>query len=59
MPDENKPSTLGDQIKSAQESMRNWPEWMREAARFSGQPGPGESSAQQQSDRTDSSEKSR
>jgi hypothetical protein len=40
MPDENKPSTLGDQIKSAQESLRTWPEWMRDAAKFSGQPAP-------------------
>lgn len=33
-----KASTLGDQVKAARESMKTWPEWMREAARFSGEP---------------------
>jgi hypothetical protein len=40
MPDDNKPSTLGDQIKSAQESVRSWPDWLRDAAKVSGQPAP-------------------
>ena len=34
----DKPSTLGEQVKSAQRSMKTWPEWMREAAKFAGQP---------------------
>lgn len=38
MPDEKKQSTLADQVRSAQRSMESWPEWMREAARFAGQP---------------------
>lgn len=46
MPDENKSSTLGDQIKSAQESVRNWPEWLRDCAKFSGQPVPSHSPAE-------------
>lgn len=38
MTKEAKTSALGDQIKSAQKSMQTWPEWMRDAAKFSGQP---------------------
>jgi hypothetical protein len=55
MPDESKPSTLADQIKSAQESIRSWPAWLRNSAKFSGQPGPNESRADRQIDRADQS----
>lgn len=47
MADENKPSTLGDQIKSAQESVRSWPDWLRDAAKFSGQPAPNQQPSEQ------------
>lgn len=33
-----KPSTLADQVKSAQRSMETWPEWLRDSAKFAGQP---------------------
>ena len=38
MPEKRKPSTLADQVRSAQRSIQSWPEWMREAAHFAGQP---------------------
>ena len=59
MPDESKPSALADQIRSAQESIRSWPAWLRDSAKFSGQPGPNESRADRQIDRADTSGKTR
>jgi hypothetical protein len=59
MPDENKSSTLADQIKSAQESIRTWPEWLRDSAKFSGQPGPGESRGDQTIERAGKDEKAK
>ena len=53
MPDENKPSTLGDQIKSAQESISTWPKWLRDAAKFSGQPDSGPALDRREIDRSD------